>query len=132
MVPQARAQSGELHVLVLEDEVLIRIAISEEMRARGLKVIEAMNADEAWSYLQAGGHIDVIFTDICMPGSMNGLEFAHRVKAAYPEMEIVLTSGQRMALAGEMVGHFLPKPYAIEQAARFVMSILDAKNRNSF
>lgn len=132
MVPQARAQLGELRVLVLEDEVLIRIAISEELRAQGLSVIETVSADEAWSYLEAGGQVDLIFTDICMPGSMDGLEFARRVKVAYPQMEIVITSGQRVVLGDERVGHFLPKPYAFEQAARFVMNILDSKSRQSF
>jgi CheY-like chemotaxis protein len=132
MVPQARPQSGELRVLVLEDEVLIRIAIAEELRAQGITVVETVNADEAWSYLQAGGIVDLVFTDVCMPGSMDGLEFAHRVQAAYPEVPIVITSGQRMVFAGEKVGYFLPKPYAFEHAARFVMKILNSKSQNTF
>ncbi|HTJ02907.1 MAG TPA: response regulator [Methylovirgula sp.] len=132
MVPQARPQSGELRVLVLEDEVLIRLAIAEELRAQGLVVIEAVNADEAWSYLKAGGHIDLVFTDVCMPGSMDGREFANRVRGTYPEIHIVMTSGQKMALTEEEVAHFLPKPYAFDQAARFVMNILNSKNQQTF
>lgn len=132
MVPQARPQSGELRVLVLEDEVLIRLAIAEELRAQGLTVIEAANADEAWSYLQAGGHIDLVFTDVCMPGSMDGREFANRVKGSYPEIAIVITSGQQMVFAKEEGSHFLPKPYVVDQAARFVMNILNSKNQQIF
>lgn len=131
MVPQARPQSGALRVLVLEDEVLIRLAIAEELRAQGLTVVEAVSADEAWSYLQAGGHVDLIFSDICMPGSMDGLELARRVKATHPEIQIVITSGQRIVIAKDEVGHFLPKPYAVEQAARLVMNILNSKSQRN-
>jgi CheY-like chemotaxis protein len=132
MVPQARPQSGELRVLVLEDEVLIRIAIAEELRALGVIVIETVNADEAWSYLQAGGIIDLVFTDVCMPGSMDGLELARRIKTTYPEMNVVITSGQHQKLSKEEGGHFLPKPYDVDQAARFVMNVLNSKNQQSF
>lgn len=136
MVPQARPQTGELRVLVLEDEVLIRIAIAEELRAHGIAVVETVNADEAWSYLQAGGRADLIFSDVRMPGSMDGVEFAHRVKAVYPEIQIVLTSGtagaQMMMSSGRWLGHFLPKPYSFEQAARFIISILNSTQRQGF
>ncbi|MGO9135693.1 MAG: response regulator [Methylovirgula sp.] len=127
MVPQARPQPGDLRVLVIEDEVLIRLAIAEELRFAGLTVVETVSADEAWAYLEAGGHADLVFSDICMPGSMNGLDFARRLKTTYPEMIIILTSGNCQSREGEWLGLFLPKPYDFEQATKFVLEALDRK-----
>lgn len=129
MVPQARPQPGDLRVLVVEDEVLIRLAIAEELRFAGLSVVETVSADEAWSYLEAGGRADLVFSDICMPGSMSGIEFGRRLKTAYPEMVIILSSGNRQSLEGEWRGLFLPKPYDFEQAAKFVLEALNRKTQ---
>jgi two-component system, response regulator PdtaR len=129
MVPQTRPQVGELRVLVVEDEMLIRIAVAEELRAAGLRVVETVTADEAWSYLQAGGQADLVFTDICLPGSMDGLEFARRVKAHYPDLNIILTSGNDQHMAMDGLGHFLPKPYAIDHAVKLILASLNLKTR---
>ncbi len=125
MVPQPRPQMDELRVLVIEDEVLIRIAIAEQLRAAGLSVIETVSADEAWAYLQAGGEADLVFSDICMPGAMDGLEFARRVKDRYPDLHIILTSGNFKRGTVEGLGRFLPKPYAFDQAVQFVLKTLN-------
>ncbi|MBU6448244.1 MAG: response regulator [Rhodospirillales bacterium] len=111
-------------VLLVEDEPIIRMMLAEELRAVGLKVVEASNADEAWSFLQAGGKPDLIVTDITMPGSMNGTELMTRVIQTYPYIKRIITSanpGPRNILE---LGRFLPKPYRLEAAAKMALDML--------
>jgi DNA-binding NtrC family response regulator len=125
MKPLARPQFAALRVLLVEDEVLVRIALAGELRAAGVNVIETGSADEAWDYLLAGGGADLIFSDVCMPGSMDGLELAHRVKMQHPELSVILTSGSR-SLDEEGV-RFLSKPYDFDNAVRVILDTLALK-----
>jgi CheY-like chemotaxis protein len=78
-------------VLVANDEVLIRLAISEYLRDCGYRVIEAANADEAISVLQhAEIHVDIVFTDIKMPGSMDGFALSQWIRTNRPGLDVVL------------------------------------------
>src|SRR5690348_8360592 len=74
MAPELSPAPKPLRVMIVEDEVLVRFPIAEALRAEGLEIIEASNADEAWSYLLSRQTVDLIFSDIQMPGSMDGLE----------------------------------------------------------
>jgi CheY-like chemotaxis protein len=76
---QARASKGPV-VLIVEDETLIRINAIEVIEAAGYEVVEAANADIAISILERRNEIRLIFTDIDMPGSMDGVKLAHFVK----------------------------------------------------
>jgi CheY-like chemotaxis protein len=85
--------------------------------ADGFEVIEAANADEAIEVLEARSDITVVFTDIQMPGSMDGLKLARAVRGRWPPIKIVATSGR--VNVGELDlpegGRFLPKPYSPAQ-----------------
>lgn len=131
MVPEARLQMGPLRVLVIEDEVLLRTALAEELRAAGLTVVEAISADEAWSYLEAGGRADLVFSDVNLPGSMDGVEFARRVRKYHPDLHVVLTSGTFALTAQGEGGKFLPKPYAFDDVVNIVLKTLDLKRGNA-
>jgi len=111
-------------VLLVEDEVLIRTMLAEELRASGLRVVEAANADEAWDYLAAGGRPALMFSDVAMPGSMDGLELTRRVKAAYPDMKIIITSGNPGPRNVFELGVFLPKPYQLNRATATTLAAL--------
>ena len=79
MVEQEKCNAGpdaKKTVLVVEDEVLIRLYLSEEIRAAGFTVIEAASADEAFEVLKSRNDIDLVLTDIRMPGTMDGLQLA--------------------------------------------------------
>ncbi|MDE1896345.1 MAG: response regulator [Rhodospirillales bacterium] len=111
-------------VLLVEDEPIIRMMLAEELRAVGLSVVEASNADEAWRFLQAGGKPDLIVTDIAMPGSMDGAELMSRVIENFPLIKRIITSanpGPRNILE---LGRFLPKPYRLEAAAKMALETL--------
>ena len=97
-------------VLVVEDEFLIRTHAAEVIRDAGYEVIEASNADEAILLLETRQDIRVVFTDIQMPGTMDGLKLAHAV-------HIIATSGHHPGQDGDFpLGTvFLPKPYSHHQ-----------------
>ena len=99
-------------VLVVEDETLLRWHAVAMIEDAGFDVIEAGNAAEAISVLEARTDIRVIFTDIQMPGSIDGLRLAHLVRNRWPPIKIIATSGQLRLRDYELPegGRFLPKP----------------------
>ena len=97
-------------VLVVEDEMLIRLAIADDLREAGFLVVEARNADEALDYLACCEPPDLVFTDVQMPGSVNGIELALRVAAAGPCTRLLITSAHRRPELAVKFG-FVPKPY---------------------
>ena len=101
-------------VLIVEDEVLLRMDAADMIRSAGFDVVEAENAADAIEILEVRPDITVVFTDIQMPGSMDGLKLARAVRGRWPPIKIVATSG--LVDVGEKDlpegGRFLPKPYA--------------------
>ena len=104
-------------VLVVEDEFLIRMHAAEMIEEAGFEVLEASNADEAVEMLEARFDIAVVFTDIQMPGSMDGLKLAKAVRDRWPPIHIVATSGFVDVRIDDLPngGRFLPKPYSPAQ-----------------
>ena len=101
-------------VLVVEDEALLLFSIADELRDQGFEVHEAADADRAIAILEQEPGIGVVFTDIDMPGSMDGLKLSAYVRHRYPPIKIVITSGKNLAAAAELqAGLFLPKPYTV-------------------
>ena len=80
-------------VLIVEDEALLRMNAAEMIADAGFEVAEAANADEAIAILEARPNIHVVFTDVQMPGSMDGLKLARFVRGRWPPIKIVATSG---------------------------------------
>jgi len=101
-------------VLVVEDEFLLRMDSVEILEDEGFEVIPAANADEAIAVLSARSDIRLVFTDIQMPGSMDGLKLARFVRNRWPPIKIVATSGHVPAGADDLPtgSVFLPKPYS--------------------
>jgi CheY-like chemotaxis protein len=98
-------------ILVVEDEVLIRDFVLEELEHAGFDVVVASNADDAIVILETQLGIRLVFTDIDMPGSMNGLKLAAAVRDRWPPIHIIVTSGK--GRPGELPARalFIPKPY---------------------
>jgi two-component system, response regulator PdtaR len=106
-------------VLIVEDDTLIRMDAIDMVKAAGFDAIEAANADEAIAILTENPEIHVVFTDIQMPGSIDGLKLAHFVKQRWPPIKIIATSGH-IRLAGYDLPHggrFLQKPYSALEVA---------------
>src|SRR5258708_22392137 len=100
-------------VLVVEDESLLRMNAVDMIAGAGFEVVEAANADEAIEILEARQDITVVFTDIQMPGSMDGLKLARAVSGRWPPIKIVATSGHLHVGETDLPegGRVLPKPY---------------------
>jgi two-component system, response regulator PdtaR len=100
-------------ILIVEDEFLLRLDSAETIEHAGFEVIQAANADEAIAILNVRPDIHVVFTDIQMPGSMDGLKLARFVRDRWPPIKIVATSGRVAAGKGDLPDGsvFLPKPY---------------------
>ncbi len=106
--------AAPISVLVVEDEILISNLVADVLSASGFVVHEVTTADEALQYLGSGADIDVLFTDINLPGDMNGAELAARVRELRPEMPIVYASGRyKLSDISPLVPRslFMAKPY---------------------
>ena len=106
-------------VLIVEDEYLVRTGTRAAVETAGFDVLEAGDADEAIAILSARNDIRLVFTDIHMPGSMDGLKLAHFVKNRWPPVKIVATSARVRISASDLPegGRFLPKPYSAADIA---------------
>jgi two-component system, response regulator PdtaR len=102
-----------IRVLVVEDEAFIRMDVVDVLRAAGFEVLEATNAEEAIQMLECNSDVRLVFTDIDMPGSMNGLKLAAAVRNRWPPVRIIATSGHVKIRAGDLPAGalFFSKPY---------------------
>jgi CheY-like chemotaxis protein len=104
-------------ILIVEDDVLIRMDAAQMIAGGEFDVIEAANADEAIAILETRLDVTVVFTDIQMPGSMDGLKLAAAIRDRWPPIKIIATSGRVTIDRDDLPdgGRFLPKPYSPAQ-----------------
>jgi CheY-like chemotaxis protein len=104
-------------VLIVEDETLIRIHAVDMVRFAGFDVLEAQNADEAISILEDRPDITVVFTDVQMPGSMDGMKLAAAIRGRWPPIKIMATSGRARLDEDDFPpgSRLLHKPYSADQ-----------------
>jgi DNA-binding NtrC family response regulator len=122
------AKSAKLRhvVLIVEDEPLVRLTGADLLADAGFDVLEAGNADEALRILEATPAVRVVFSDVEMPGSTDGLGLARNICRRWPSIGIVLTSGHR--IREEMipcVGRFVAKPYDGQVLVRQIEEIVN-------
>jgi two-component system, response regulator PdtaR len=128
MVPQQLLRPRTARILLVEDEVLIRAFIAEELRLEGFSVIEADRADDALAYIEAGEQVDLVFSDIQTPGSLDGLQLAETLRDKYPDIAVILTSGTANPKHVGILWTFVPKPYDVTQAIALMSAILAQKS----
>jgi two-component system, response regulator PdtaR len=107
-------------VLVVEDEALVRLTICEGLASEGYEVLSAATADEAIEILESRNDISTVFTDVEMPGSMDGLKLAAAVRDRWPPINIVVTSGKSRPGNTQMPRNiqFIGKPYQTADVVR--------------
>src|ERR1700691_1607404 len=112
-------------ILIVEDELLLRMDSAEVIENAGYKVVQAANADDAIAILTARPNIHVVFTDIQMPRSMDGLKLARFVRDRWPPIKIVATSGLVGVGEGDLPegGVFIAKPYTATRIAATLRSM---------
>jgi two-component system, response regulator PdtaR len=114
-------------ILIVEDEPLVRDLAVEVIEDAGFVTLEAGNADQAVVVLEARSDIAVIFTDINMPGSMDGLKLAHTVRDRWPPIKILVASGQVRLCPSDLPSNsaFLEKPYRADAVIARLRSLVD-------
>jgi len=117
--------SSDRVVLVVEDEALLLYSTADDLREQGFEVIEARNAAEALVALASNPRISLLFTDIDMPGSMDGLALAAAVRNRWPPVKILVTSGKGQPSLSQLPdGAFLSKPYTSNAIAEVFSRLL--------
>jgi CheY-like chemotaxis protein len=116
-------------VLIVEDEVLSRLATAEYLRECGFHVIEAASGVEAQQLVLAGLRVDLVFSDITMPGGVDGIDLALWLMVQCESTKVILTSGLPDALAKaqsacNQVLAFVPKPYVHADVAKRIRELL--------
>jgi len=124
MTPVVAPRGKRPRILLVEDEVLIRSLFAEALRDAGCQVVEAARADEALSYIHAGSDIDLVFSDVRMPGDIDGMELMRVLGSLRPSLPVILTSGNLGPEDVTKLRFFLPKPYRIDRAVSAVFEVL--------
>ncbi|MEK0081784.1 response regulator [Benzoatithermus flavus] len=109
-------------IMVVEDEVLVRLGTASDLRAAGYDVLEAADAQEALAILDAGITVDLVFSDVHLPGPIDGIALAALLRARHPAVAVVLTSGLPLPPTVEALGlrGFMPKPYTAMDLLRLL------------
>ena len=108
--------SANRAILVVEDELLLRLMAVDIVEDAGFEALAAATADEALAILEArADDVRLVFTDIQMPGSMDGLGLAHAVRDRWPPVALIVTSGRCSIGANDLPdrGRFIAKPYDV-------------------
>ena len=116
-------------VLVVEDEWLIRTDIAELLRKEGFVVLEAGDAEEAIKILEARTDIHLVFTDVDMPGSMDGLKLAAYVRDRWPPIKLIVTSGHVAVEESRLPqgGRFVRKPYDHRHISKAIVELISVE-----
>src|SRR5450756_2588870 len=123
-----RRVATPLTVLLVEDEVLISNLVAESLSERGFTVHEVTTADDALRYIGSGADLDVLFTDVNLPGRMNGAELAERARVLRPDLPIVYASGRYSpADIGALVPRsiFVTKPYDLAEVGILIARLTE-------
>ncbi len=113
-------------VLLVEDEMFVRMAAADALEDAGFEVVEVANAQAAQEVLRHRSDIRVLFTDVQMPGPIDGLQLAALVRSQWPHICVIITSGHLQPngdnLPAEAV--FIPKPYGEQAPARMIQDLI--------
>jgi CheY-like chemotaxis protein len=112
-------------VLLVEDEAMLRFVVADCFEQAGLTVMEARNAQEAIEFFARGGPpIDLVFTDVQMPGKMDGIGLCAWIRQHHPETRVLVTSGAlgkaRTPADLAEIEHFFPKPYCLDEVVECI------------
>ena len=114
-------------ILVVDDEVLVRSVIADYLRDCGYRVLEAGSAEDAVAILDSQMKVDIVFTDLELPGHSSGLELARWIRRRYPDVRVIVTSGiySSAELASELceAGPPIVKPYESDAVVQRIRSL---------
>lgn len=112
-------------MLVVEDEILIRLDLADTLRESGYLVHEAADAGEALALMQAVGPISLVITDVRMPGELDGLGLARRIRAQWPGLPVVIASAHWHDDGEQLADRQVAKPYTAEQILQIAQDLVE-------
>jgi CheY-like chemotaxis protein len=120
--------NGKAVVLVVEDSTVIRMGAVDLVTFAGYEAIEARSADEAISILESRSDIDLVFTDVEMPGTMDGVKLCHYIRNRWPPVKLIVASGKAVLEESSLPDgcRFFPKPYSDHTIVDAMARILSA------
>ena len=119
-----RAAPQGCRVLFVEDDVLIAEVVTSALRGAGFEVLLRTNAEDALGLLRSGEAVDVVFSDVVMPGRMNGLQLARRLHEEFPLLPVILSSGYAEQLESQERYVVLAKPYSVQRLVEEIVHAL--------
>lgn len=131
-MPESSGAAGGT-ILVVEDDVILRVDTCEYLRTRGYHVIEAGTAEEAMAVLASREAVGVVFCDVQLPG-MGGLTFTVWAREHFPDVQIILTSGNAVVTENVVPGRpvpFVPKPYVPADVVAQILLVLSDPGRRA-
>jgi CheY-like chemotaxis protein len=123
-------QKSKTTVLVVEPDVMTRIAIADYLRECGYHVIELRSAEEAFTVLESGRSVDIVLAEVDLPETLSGFELARRIRSDYPGISVILTSGAEGAAekAGDLCDEGpIAKPYSPQDVVRRIKLLHESK-----
>ncbi len=113
-------------VLIVEDHPIIRMGAVDLVQAAGCEAVEAQDADAAIAVLRSRSDIRVVFTDVQMPGSMDGLKLAHYISERWPPIRLIVASGERIVAESQLPtgARFFAKPYDVASIVDLIKVIV--------
>ena len=118
-------------VLIVDDEPLLRLVNADVLSDAGFEVLEAGNADEAIALLEQHSDVRVVFTDVEMPGRIDGFALADHIEQQWPTIGVLVTSGRRCPTPSfnSIAQRFVPKPYSIDHVVRLIGAFVDGQRQ---
>lgn len=114
-------------ILVVEDEPVLRMVLASALEDAGFGVIDAAHANEAESLLANTERVDLMITDVQMPGDRDGLGLAGLVRSRHPETKIIVTSGRPPADIHALTDAFFSKPYDLDEVVRRISLMVGSR-----
>lgn len=123
--------SSHARVLVVEDEPLLRMFNADMLIDAGFEVLEAADADQALYLLETNSDIKVVFTDVEMPGTLDGFALAQCIEAKWPTIGVLVTSGRRLPneVFAAATRCFVPKPFRAAQVVELIDAFVHPRQR---
>lgn len=123
-------KNGRAVVLVVDDSALIRMGAVDLVQSVGYEALEAQDADEAIRILESRNDIDLVFTDVQMPGTMDGLKLAHYIRNRWPPVKLIVASGRAILEESSLPtgSHYFSKPYIDHAITDAMASLLQSES----
>lgn len=123
-------KNGRAVVLVVDDIALIRMGAVDLVQSAGYEALEAQDADEAISILESRDDIDLVFTDVQMPGTMDGIKLAHFIRNRWPPVQLIVASGRDILEESSLPtgSQYFSKPYNDHAITDAMARLLQRKN----